>query len=196
MLASSNAGKLREFRAALPGIYLLSAAEAGVTDFPPENGSSYAENAALKAQHVAAISGLPALADDSGLEVEALGGAPGLFSARYGDKPSDEARMQHLLQELAATGSHRRARFVCTLAYATAASETHFFTGSCAGSITQELRGHHGHGYDPIFLSDDLQQTFGEASDAAKAKVSHRMRALAQFKDYLTQLKQREETQP
>jgi XTP/dITP diphosphohydrolase len=121
------------------------------------------------------------LADDSGLEVAALGGAPGVYSARYaGVGATDAERTSKLLLELASTGDEeRRARFVCVIALADAeGAQVETFTGTCEGSIAREPRGTHGFGYDPVFIPDGYQESFGQLSSAVKHKISHRARAL------------------
>lgn len=189
VLATANPGKVAELREALADrpIQLLSAAEAGVTAFPAEDGASYEENALLKAGHVATETGLPALADDSGLEVDALNGAPGLHSARFGGEGlGDGERVAHLLSRLRKVPDERRtARFVSVLALATPAGEVRTFEGRCEGRILQGPRGAGGFGYDPVFLSDDLGKAFGQADPRERRAVSHRGRALAAFLRWL-----------
>lgn len=182
LLASGNAGKAREFEAALRerGITLTLARDAGVPPFPPEDGSTYEENALIKAAHAAHHGGALALADDSGLEVDALDGAPGVHSARFGGRVGDGERIAHLLQHLRdVPDAERGARFVAVLVLASPDGDVHAVRGECRGRILQGPRGDGGHGYDPVFLSDDLGVTFAEADLAAKQGVSHRGRALA-----------------
>ena len=188
VIATSNEGKLREFRAALhdADLELLSATDAGVESFPEETGTTYQENAMLKAAHVAVETGLPALADDSGLEVDALDGAPGVYSARFGGALSPGERIAHLLARLRKVPeADRGAGFVCSLVLATPGGAAEAFEGTCRGRILQGPRGASGFGYDPVFFSDDLGKTFAEASDAEKRTVSHRGRALASFRSWL-----------
>ena len=185
-LATTNEGKLREFRRALSNVTVVSARELGVIEFPEEIGSSYAANALTKASFVMQETGLPSLADDSGLEVEALGGAPGLFSARFGGLASDRERNEHLLKQLRDVPEVARgAQFVCVLGFVTPEGDAETFEGRCEGRILETARGENGHGYDPVFYSLDLAQTFGEASAGAKAGVSHRARALNAFSAWL-----------
>ncbi len=185
MVATLNPGKLREFHEALAGggFELLSARDVGVTEFPPETGASYEENALIKAGHVAVASGLPALADDSGLEVEALQGAPGVYTARFGGPGlTDGERMAHLLKKIRNTPNElRKARFVAVIVLATPAGAVHTFSGESAGTVLQGPRGVDGFGYDPIFFSLELGKSFAEASTEEKRRVSHRGRALAAF---------------
>lgn len=188
VLATANAGKVREFRRALAGLGLevLTAGELGVTDFPEETGGSYAANALTKASFVMQATGLPSLGDDSGLEVAALEGAPGLFSARFGGLTTDAERTAYLLEQLRGVPEvGRGALFVCVLGFATPDGDAETFEGRCEGRITEGPRGTNGHGYDPVFYSSDLERTFGEAPDDAKAEVSHRARALAAFTAWL-----------
>lgn len=189
VLATANAGKVSELREALVGreTELLSAAEAGVDRFPPEEGDSYEANALVKAGHVAATTGLPALADDSGLEVDALNGAPGLYSARFGgDELGDGERIAHLLARMRTVpDAERTARFVSVLVLATPAGEVRTFEGRCEGTILHGPRGSGGFGYDPVFWSNELGKGFGQASQGEKRAVSHRGRALDRFASWL-----------
>lgn len=189
VLATGNTGKVAEMRDALAprGVQVLSAAEVGVHDFPPEDGSSYDDNALLKAGHVVTRTGLPALADDSGLEVDALGGAPGVHSARFGgDGLSDGERIAHLLARLRRVPEAKRgARFVSVLVLATPAGDVRRFEGTCSGRILEGPRGVGGFGYDPVFFSTDLGKAFGVCSPEEKRSVSHRGRALQRFLAWL-----------
>ena len=188
VLATTNAGKVAEFRRALTGIEVVSALELGVRDFPEETGGSYAANTLTKASFVTGQTGLPSLADDSGLEVAALGGAPGLYSARFGGLTSERERTDHLLTQLRGVPeAERGAQFVCVLGFVTPDGEAETFEGCCKGRITEAARGTGGHGYDPVFYSVDLSETFAEASPEAKGRVSHRARALAAFSTWLEQ---------
>ena len=185
VIASGNEGKVLEFRSALKDLplTLMSARNFGLNDFPPEDGATYAENALVKARYAAAETGLPSLGDDSGLEVAALNGAPGLYSARYGGLSSSAERLTYLLAHLQnIPESARDARFVCALALATPSGEFYTFQGECAGQILHEPRGADGFGYDPVFYSLDLGKTFAEANASEKERVSHRGRALEKFK--------------
>jgi XTP/dITP diphosphohydrolase len=183
VLATGNPGKVDEL-AALVGewgaVEILSLADfPGVTG-PEETGTSYAENAALKARAVARATGLPALADDSGLEVEALGGAPGIRSARYaGRAASDAERVAHLLAAMAdVSPAARRARFRCVVALAWPDGRAVSAEGACDGRIATVPSGAGGFGYDPVFVADDLGMTFAAAAPADKARLSHRARAV------------------
>ena len=188
IVATENEGKMREFRAALAdvGIELRSAADEGVTDFPPESGTTYEENALLKAAHAAHATGLAALGDDSGLEVDALDGAPGVYSARFGGDLTPGERIAHLLAKLRKVpDTERGARFVCRLVLATPDGDVVSFEGTCEGRILQGPRGEEGFGYDPVFYSEELGKTFAEASEPEKRSVSHRGRAIAAFRAWL-----------
>jgi len=156
-----------------------------------ENFVTFAENAIAKAQFYASATGLCALADDSGLEVEALDGAPGVFSARYaGANASDADRRTLLLSELKKTGdANRRARFVAVVAIANPAGDVlNLSEGICEGSITFAPRGTGGFGYDPLFIPDGYTQTFAELPDTIKNQISHRARALSGTRTFLSQL--------
>ena len=181
MIATGNAGKLAEFRRLLAprNIQVVSALEEKSFDMPEETGSSFAENAWLKAHALYIAFGCPALADDSGLEVEALNGAPGIYSARYaGTEATDAENNEKLL--LALEGEeNRRARFVCTICYIDRTGQAHYLTESCNGQIATEPRGDGGFGYDPLFLYDG--RSFAELSGDEKDRVSHRSKAVRKF---------------
>jgi len=194
VMASRNPGKIREFAALLAdfGVKLLSLA-----DFPrlpeiPEEGATFAENAAAKAMAVARLTGHPALADDSGLMVDALGGAPGVFSARYAQDrtaprpPSDADNWGKLLDELKnVPQGERGARFVCELALATPEGRLLTARGECAGVIALSPQGDTGFGYDPVFWVPEYGATMAQLGPEIKNKISHRARALAAFKTLL-----------
>jgi XTP/dITP diphosphohydrolase len=169
VIASGNAGKLREYRDLLSGAgFELIAFDTEVE----EVGETYTENARLKAEAAAARSELPALGDDAGLEVDALGGFPGILSARLG--PTQRDRTEELLKRLSGHARPWLARFVCTVALAAAGRPTEFFEGECRGEIIPEWRGEAGFGYDPVFLLPELGRTFGELSPEEKHRYSHR----------------------
>ena len=192
LLGTSNRGKLAEMQALLGGLDLefVLLNQAGIRDLVEETGASYAENAALKARHYARRSGLVAIADDSGLEVDALGGLPGIHSARFSDKPgaSDADRRATLLRRLEGKPPPWTARFHCTVAIATPQDELYLVDGECPGEVIPEERGTNGFGYDPIFWMPELQRTMAELSDEEKNKVSHRSRAVAKARPLLTKL--------
>jgi XTP/dITP diphosphohydrolase len=181
LVATGNAGKLHEFRTLLGDLPLVLHS---LRDFPhvalPEEGDDYAANALAKARSAAAQAGLPALGDDSGLEVEGLGGAPGPHSARYGGPGLDDgARVAHLLEALRGhSGDARRARFVCVAALALPDGAAWTAWGECPGRILDAPRGAGGFGYDPVFWSSELEAGMAELPDARKNEISHRGRAL------------------
>ena len=193
VLASSNAGKLEEFRALLAGDGFDVHAQTGfgVAD-ADETGLSFIENAILKARHACRATGLPALADDSGICVDALDGAPGLYSARYAGGHGDAARnIDRLLRELADVPDERRgAHFVCVLALLRHAEDPHpiVVEGRWDGVILHERRGSGGHGYDPVFLDPAHGQTAAEMVLATKNRISHRGQALALLRERLAGL--------
>lgn len=188
VIATANKGKLSELQQLLlpVAINVLSASQMGITSFPAEDGASYCENALIKAKYVTTQTGLAALADDSGLEVAALDGAPGIYSARLGNKETDKERNNYLLAEMKKhADKSRNARFVCCLALTQTNAPAQTFQGVTTGKILEVSKGESGFGYDPIFLSDDLSKSFAEASKEEKQKVSHRGRALQKLLEYL-----------
>ncbi len=201
VIATRNPGKIRELAALL--------AEAGLTlktlaDFPhcpevAEDGETFAANAAKKALAIAHCTGLPALADDSGLEVDALDGRPGVHSARYAQdrtgsaRPSDEDNYIKLLEEMAAVPADRRqARFVCAMVLAFPHGRTVLAQGTCQGVIHTCPRGQGGFGYDPVFWLPAYQKTMAEVGPEVKNRISHRAQALANLKTLLLELLRRE----
>ena len=180
MIASHNEGKVRELNELFTpyGIECISAASLDLPE-PEETGETFAENAKLKAVAAAKGSGMLALSDDSGLEVEALGGAPGIHSARWGgrNKAFDlaMARVHHELKKLGT--SDWRANFTCALGLAAPDGEAAAFTGQVYGTIVWPPRGERGFGYDPIFVPENYSETFGEMDPELKNRLSHRMRA-------------------
>ena len=185
LAATTNKHKIREFQAMLD-----ASADSGrvciispdtIKGFPEivENGNSFEENARIKAGVAARYADMAAFADDSGLEVKALGGAPGIYSARYaGDGATDARRIEKLLKELEGK-TDRRARFVCVIALAYRGDIVETFRGEVTGTIAPEPRGTEGFGYDPIFIPDGYDRTFGELGEEVKSKLSHRARAFA-----------------
>src|SRR5437870_9015788 len=190
LLATNNIGKLAEIRALLADLPINLHK---LSDFPnlervKEIGKSYEENAAIKARAYARQSGVWALADDSGLEVKALRGAPGVFSARYaGAGASDSDRIALLLSQIDREGGRdRTARFVCVTALTDSTdSLLKVASGTCTGEIIDTPRGANGFGYDPIFIPDGLDQTFGELSADKKNVISHRAKALQAIRAFL-----------
>jgi XTP/dITP diphosphohydrolase len=188
LIATNNPGKLKEYREIFKELALTitSPQEEGISLFVEECGRSYAENAILKARAYARASGLLTLADDSGLEVEALGDAPGIFSARYGGRTSDEDRYRLLLEKMRDIPREKRqARFVCFAALATPQGEVEIAEGSCQGVITFTPRGKHGFGYDPVFYLPEEGCTMAELEPEVKNKISHRARAAMKIKKTL-----------
>jgi len=179
VLATANPGKTAELAELLREwgtIDVLDLACFPGLSCPEERGTTYAENAVAKASAVAAATGLPALADDSGLEVDALDGAPGVYSARYAG-PGE--RVAKLLAQVAHVPAHRRsARFRCVVAIAWPGAGVETAEGECQGRLAIAPSGSGGFGYDPVFVSDDLGRTFGDATAAQKQRVSHRARAV------------------
>lgn len=190
VLASSNAGKLAELRELLAdsGIELIAQSELGIGD-ADETGLSFVENAILKARHASQLSGLPALADDSGLCVDALGGAPGLYSARYagmhGDVAANNAKLLDVMRGL--QDGERGAHFQCSLALLRSADDPAplIAEGRWRGSILHAPRGDGGHGYDPLFLDPASGLSAAEMPAADKNRISHRGIALAQLRSLL-----------
>lgn len=185
VIASNNEKKIRELDRILSplGIYAKTAAQLGKElDEVEETGTTFAENAELKARAACEKTGYPAIADDSGLVVDALGGAPGVLSARYaGEHATDEEKIDKLLRELRECGStDRTAHFECVLCCCFPNGETLFASGRCDGSIGYAPRGNNGFGYDPIFFIEG-NKTFAEISDHQKDLISHRGRALKEL---------------
>ena len=190
LLGTQNPGKLTEIKTILGKVpyELVSIADFKPLNTPAEDADSYAENAMIKARQYAAQTGLITLADDSGLEVEALDSQPGVLSARYaGDNATDEDRRALLLSNLEKTGSKtRRARFVCAVAIADATGKViNVSEGVCVGRINDEPRGNAGFGYDPLFIPDGYERTFAELENSVKNEISHRGRALAKTRQFL-----------
>lgn len=190
ILASKNPHKLREMSEILGkcGIRLLPQGDCGLE--VEENGSSFEENAMIKARAVMCASGLPAIADDSGLEVDALDGAPGIYSARYGGQlcSNDRERYELLLTRMEGVPAERRtARFVCVIAAAWPDGRTLTARGICEGRILTEPARDNGFGYDPVFYVPEEGCAFSEMPPACKNEISHRANALRQFQKKLTE---------
>ncbi len=188
VLASHNAGKIKEVQAMLgDAVRVRSVAEFSTVE-PEETGLSFVENAILKARHAARVSGLPALADDSGLAVDALGGAPGIYSARYADGQGDAANNAKLLEALhEVPDAARGAQFVCALALVRHADDPLpiLCEGLWHGRILHEARGTGGFGYDPLFWVPECDCASAELPAAEKNRLSHRARAMSQLKQRL-----------
>ncbi len=185
LIASRNAHKIQEIREIfdLPGVEWVSTAAFPDLHDVEEDGETFEANAIKKATELARATGLWALADDSGLEVEALGNAPGVYSARYAGEPCNHANNNaKLLRELAGN-KNRAARFRCVAALSDPVGRAETVSGSCPGRIVGELRGAKGFGYDPLFVPDGFEKTFAEMGNEQKNRLSHRGRALALAKE-------------
>jgi XTP/dITP diphosphohydrolase len=182
VIATHNPGKLREISELIAplGLVTRGAAELGLPE-PEETGATFAENALLKARSAATLSGLPALADDSGLCVAALNGAPGIYSARWAGAGKDFAVAMARVQSELDGNPDRRACFICVLALATPEGSSETFEGRVYGALTFPPRGERGFGYDPIFIPEGYRFTFGEMDPAAKHAMSHRAKAFDKF---------------
>jgi XTP/dITP diphosphohydrolase len=193
VLASSNTGKLLELASLLApfGFDLVAQNTLGI-DTPPETGETFAANALLKARHAAAATNLPALADDSGIEVDALGGRPGIYSARYaGEGASDQDNLRKMLAELHGEPAEMRtARYQCVIAFVSTSADPEpiLATGTWEGTLISEPRGLGGFGYDPIFVPRGFDRTAAELDPAEKNSLSHRGQALRAL---VTQLQNR-----
>ncbi len=191
VIATTNKGKVKEFRSLLsPSIKEILS----INDFDnipkiEETGNTFEENALIKATVVANITGKSAVSDDSGLEVEALGGEPGIYSARYaGQAATDSDNIDKLLKELEGI-NNRAARFVCCIALVNSSGMENTFTGTCEGEILTARRGEGGFGYDPVFYYPPADKTFAELNLEEKNKYSHRAKAIEKLNDYLLKLK-------
>ena len=187
--ATHNKGKIREFDAILSklGYEVISQKDLGIETEPEENGTTFAENALIKARAIADLCDYAVLADDSGLCVDALNGAPGVYSARYaGENATDAERIEKLLSELKGKND-RNAKFVSAIAFILPNGEEIVAHGEVHGKITEKAYGDGGFGYDPIFLSDELGKTFGEATAEEKNKISHRAQGLAKLCEILSE---------
>ncbi len=193
VIATRNPGKLREMRA------LFTTDDAveiipldGFGDIPDaiEDGASFEQNALKKARHVASLTGLPALADDSGLVIDALGGEPGIRSARYGPAGADDHERNNLVLERMGNvpDGERTARFVCVIAISLPGGKDYFAYGECAGEIARQARGEGGFGYDPIFFLPGRGKTMAEIPSEEKNRISHRSKALAKARDIIRRL--------
>jgi XTP/dITP diphosphohydrolase len=192
LLATSNPGKAREYRILLNGLgyEIITPAEQGITEAITESGDSYEQNARLKAIACARLSQLIALADDSGLEVDALNGQPGISSARFaGEAAADADKVRLLLARLSGVSWERRtACFKCVIAIATPEGQCQICSGDCPGIIAFEPRGENGFGYDPVFFLPELGKTMAELPSETKNQISHRARASQKARELLLQL--------
>jgi XTP/dITP diphosphohydrolase len=181
ILSTRNRHKLREMAELLPTVELQPLPDD--VELPPEDGDSFAANALIKARAARAAAGEVVIADDSGIEAEDLGGAPGIYSARYaGEGASDEVNLEKLLRDVDAAGGDRRAAYFCAIALIDGDGEEHVFEARCEGYLLERGRGEGGFGYDPAFVPDetgpDDLRTYSELSDAEKHAISHRGKAV------------------
>lgn len=181
LIATTNRGKVREYKILLKGVPFVpvSLTDEGITTIVEETGTTFKDNAGLKAQTFAAESRLLTLADDSGIEVDALGGEPGIMSARYaGDDATDTERVDYLLSKMKDVPEGKRtARFRCVIAIAEPGGETEYFTGECEGLVPFKPAGESGFGYDPVLYIPELGKTLAELGPEVKNRISHRARA-------------------
>jgi XTP/dITP diphosphohydrolase len=185
VLATRNQGKISEFKELLSGFEIEIKSLQDFGPMPPvvEDAETFGDNAYKKAHFTAKVLGLPVLSDDSGLMVEALGGIPGIHSARYaGENATDEENNLKLLEAMKGV-SNRKATFKCVIIIAVPRGPAITYEGTCRGEITHELKGGHGFGYDPIFYYPPLKRTFAQMSLEEKNRVSHRGKAMAQLRD-------------
>lgn len=189
LIASQNPGKLNEMRQLVEGLPLrvVGPGEVGLLEAPEETGSTFLENATLKARHYSRLSGLPTVADDSGLSVDALDGGPGLYSSRFGGEgASDDERNRLLLEKLRGLPAERRgARFTSAVVLAADAKVLFEAVETVEGRIAEVPSGPNGFGYDPVFFYPPYGRTFGEVPREMKDRVSHRGKAFARLRDWL-----------
>jgi len=191
VLATDNPGKIQEMREILPklGIEFLTRRDVGIYVDVEETGTTFKENALLKANAICALSGLPSIADDSGLIVDALGGAPGVYTSSFGGNVlTDSERCEYLLERLKNT-EMRRAKFVCTIVCVYPGGETISAQGECCGRIADAPAGSGGFGYDPVFIADGYDRTMAELSSEEKNALSHRGAALRYFSSLIKERK-------
>lgn len=191
VIATKNKGKVNDFKAIFQplGYEVVSMFDVAPDMEIEETGQTFEENAVLKAETLAKNLNMIVIADDSGLEIDALGGEPGVYSARYAGDHDDEANIVKVLQKMEQVkGEDRTARFVCVLAIAGPNIKTYTVKGTCEGLITEEKRGTNGFGYDPIFFIPQLGRTMAELTAEEKGAISHRGNAIRQLKDELPQL--------
>lgn len=196
VIATANSHKVREIADKLSGIdgfTFLSMKECCPPMQIDENGRTFTENSLIKARSVCAASGLPAMADDSGLAVDALGGEPGIYSARYGNLPDDRSRYMKVLSLMNGVPNEKRtARFVCVISLVFPDGREFTAEGRCEGFIAKEPAGDHGFGYDPVFIVGNGEKTMAQISLEEKNRISHRAVALDRMSSLLSSLKERE----
>lgn len=193
IIATKNAGKAKEFQQFFAQLHIRVKSLLDFDDLPDveETGTTFAENARLKAETIAELLDMPVLADDSGLEIDALQGRPGIYSARYaGVDKDDEANIRKVLEEMQSVPMEKRtARFVCVLALAEKGKETVITEGYCEGKIALHPAGENGFGYDPIFIPEGYTNTLAELDPSVKQEISHRRHAMDQLQALLQQSK-------
>lgn len=190
VLATKNKGKATEFKNFFSTYGIVAKSLLDLSENMPdieETGTTFVENAALKAEQIAAVLQTPAIADDSGLIIDALDGKPGIYSARYAGEPTnDQANIEKVLEEMKDVPQEKRtARFICVLAIAIPGSETTFRTGYCEGEIACTQAGINGFGYDPIFIPKANTMTMAQISSNDKNKISHRKNAFVQLEEWI-----------
>ncbi len=186
VIATNNKGKLQEFKSLFPNVNIKGLADLGFTDTIIEDGNTFKENALIKARKIAKAYNSIVIADDSGLEVKALNGEPGIKSARYASEHNDALNNEQLIKNLNGI-TDRRARFVCALCIYFPNDDYRLVEEYCYGLIVDEAKGSNGFGYDPHFYSLDLHKTLAEASMNEKNKISHRAKALRKLKELLNE---------
>lgn len=183
ILASNNAHKVEEIKSILDDYTILTLKDINFNQEIIEDGSTFEENALIKARTISQFSGKTAIADDSGLSVELLDGRPGVYSARYSKEQTDEKNIEKVLMEQ--NGKKSKAKFVSVIALVTPDGTEHTFRGECHGEIIFEKRGNNGFGYDPIFYVPTLNKTFAELTPEQKNSISHRKQSLEKFSQFL-----------
>lgn len=183
ILASNNAHKVEEIKSILDDYTILTLKDINFNQEIIEDGSTFEENALIKARTISQFSGKTAIADDSGLSVELLDGRPGVYSARYSKEQTDEKNIEKVLMEL--NGKKSKAKFVSVIALVIPDGTEHTFRGECHGEIIFEKRGNNGFGYDPIFYVPTLNKTFAELTPEQKNSISHRKQSLEKFSQFL-----------
>ena len=183
ILASNNAHKVEEIKSILEDYSILTLKDINYTEEIVEDGTTFEENALIKARTICKYSGKTAISDDSGLSVDLLDGRPGVYSARYSKEQTDEKNIEKVLFEL--DGNYSKAKFVSVIAYVSPDGVEKTFRGECHGEIIFEKRGKNGFGYDPIFYLPELDKTFAEITSEEKNSISHRSESLKKFSNYL-----------
>lgn len=182
IIASNNEGKIKEYKEILEpfGYDVISQKEAGIDIEIPETGTSYRENALLKAEGIYKLTKKAVLSDDSGLSIDFLNGGPGLYSARFKPELSQEEKNQYILNEMKDT-DNRKAKFVCSICFIFENGEKIEVQGICSGKISRKIEGERGFGYDPIFIPDGYDKTFSDIGQEEKNKISHRAIAIKEL---------------